>query len=118
MDPFVKQQKQSLQTLKAFVNTIEYQFNTSVKTIRSDNGLEFTNHEATIFDQSKDIIHQKTCLYTLQQNGVVERKHKYLLETTRALMFQSKLPTKYWGECILTTTYLINRLPTTYLNNK
>ncbi|XP_019260646.1 PREDICTED: uncharacterized protein LOC109238613 [Nicotiana attenuata] len=104
--------------LKAFVTMIENQFNTSIKTIRSDNGLEFTSPEALSFYQSKGIIHQKTCPYTPQQNGVVEKKHTYLLETARALMFQSKLPTKYWGECILTATYLINRLPTTYLNNK
>nr|XP_009788648.1 PREDICTED: uncharacterized protein LOC104236429 [Nicotiana sylvestris] len=104
--------------VKAFVSMIENQFNTSIKIIRSDNGLEFTSHEASSFYQSKGIIHQNTCLYTPQQNDVVERKHKYLLETARALMFQSKLPTRYWEECVMTATYLIKRLPTTYLNNK
>ncbi|XP_075075316.1 uncharacterized protein LOC142162690 [Nicotiana tabacum] len=97
---------------------VETQFTTSVKCTRSDNGLEFTRSEATLFFQSKGIEHQRTCPYTLQQNGIVERKHEYLLETAMALLFQAKLPLKYWGECVLTTTFLINRLPTVPLKNK
>ena len=97
---------------------VENQFSTTVKTIRSDNGLEFTSNETTLFFQSKGIIHQKSCPYTPQQNGVVERKHKYILETARALLFQSKLLVKYWGECILASTCLINRLPSFPLHNK
>lgn len=49
---------------------------------------------------------------------MVERKHKYLLETARAILFQSKLHVRYWGECILTVTYIINILSTTYLKIK
>ena len=97
---------------------IENQFQTTVKCIRSDNGLEFNNNETLKFFQAKGITHQRSCLYTPQQNSIVERKHRYLLETARALLFQSKLPTKYWGDCILTSTYLINRLPSTFLQNK
>ena len=108
----------ALCTIKAFISLIENQFHTKLKTIRSDNGLEFSSTEATCFFQEKGIVHQKSCPYTPQQNGVVERKHKYLLETARALLFQSKLPIKYWGECILTATYIINRLPSAYLHNK
>lgn len=44
-------------------------------------------------------------------NGIVERKHRSLLSTARALMFQSGMPLRFWPYSILTTTWLINRLP-------
>lgn len=87
----------TLEVLKTFISMVENQFNTTVKSIRTDNGLEFINTETSSFLKSKGILHEKTCPYTPQQNGIVERKHKYLLETARALLFQSKLPIKYWG---------------------
>lgn len=118
MDSPFKFQEYALQVLKAFTAMVETQFQTTIKTFRTDNGLEFTNTETTNFFHTKGILHQKTCCYTSQQNGVVGWKHKHLLETARALLFQSKLPLKYWGERVLCATYIVNRLPSTVLKNK
>ena len=105
--------------IKAFVTMIHTQFSYKVKTIRSDNALEFTKSDTALeFFASNSILHQTSCIQTPQQNGVVERKHKHLLEVSRALLFQSKLPLRLWGDCVLTATHLINRLPTLLLYNK
>ncbi|GJX06276.1 pyridoxal 5'-phosphate synthase-like subunit PDX1.2 [Tanacetum coccineum] len=57
---------------------------TKVKYIRSDNGTEITNYNCLAFMKSKGIIHQKSMVYTPQQNEVMERKHRHLLERLKA----------------------------------
>jgi len=105
--------------ITSFVQMAKTQFNAVIKVLRSDNALEIsTGHTALDFFSSNEILHQTSCVQTPQQNGVVERKHKHLLEVSRALLFQSYLPLRYWGECVLIATYLINRLPSTVLNNR
>lgn len=37
------------------------------------------------------IVHHKSCVYTLQQNSIVERKRKHLLQIARSLAFQANL---------------------------
>lgn len=114
---YLLQHKQSVSAvLKEFIAMVNNQFHKSVKNLRSDNGTEFVNQDCNKWLKEKGIIHQKSCPYTPQQNGVVERKHKHLLQVARALMFQSKLPKRFWGESILTATYIINRLPSPVLN--
>ena len=97
---------------------IQTQFPTTIKTLRSDNGREFVNSEMTRFCKEKGVIHQTSCTYTLEQNGVAERKNRTILEMTRAIMIDSKVPKYFWPEAIATSIYLINRLPTKTLNMK
>lgn len=102
--------------LKSFINFAYTQFQATVKEIRVDNGSEFMSMRE--FFQSHGIEYQRTCVYTPQQNGVVERKHRHILVVARALLFHSHLPLEFWGECVLTAVYLINRLPSPLLSNK
>ena len=67
--------------------------------------------------KSQGIIHQSLCPYTPQQNGVVERKHRHIMETARAIRFQGHIPIRFWGECVLVVVYIINRIPSTMLSN-
>lgn len=105
-------------TFQAFVKYVTNHFHANIKIIRTDNDTEFFNHQFSHFLSSLEIQHQSSCPYTPQQNARVERKHKHLLEMTRSLRFQSGLLAKYWGECLLTATHLINLLPTPVLQFK
>jgi hypothetical protein len=101
--------------VQQFIKMIENQFHVSVKCVRTDNGPEFL---IPSYYANKGIIHQTSCVENPQQNGRVERKHQHLLNVRRSLLFQSKLPKKFWSYAITHATYLINRVTTPLLNNK
>ncbi|KAL0412449.1 UNVERIFIED_CONTAM: Retrovirus-related Pol polyprotein from transposon RE2 [Sesamum radiatum] len=94
------------------------QFSMNIKVVRTDNGSKFLSEKCQSFFLAKGIIHHRSCPYSPQQNGVVERKHKHLLQIARALMFQSAVPSKFWTEALLTAAFIINRLPTSVLQWK
>ena len=68
---------------------VETQFSTKIKVLRSDGGRgggEYTSKAFKSFLSSNGIMHQIACLYTPQHNGLVERNHIHLIETTITLL--------------------------------
>jgi len=104
--------------LRKFITMVKTQFETNVKIVRSDNGLEFTSKTMQQFYHDHGILRQSSCVETPQQNGRVERKHRHVLNVARALLFQAHLPIKFWGECVLAAVHLINRTPSKVLQGK
>ncbi|CAL1356682.1 unnamed protein product [Linum trigynum] len=101
-----------------FCNLVRTQFDKQVRRIQADNGPEFSAKSLTEYYEEHGIILQTSCTDTPQQNGVVERKHRHLLDTARALRFHANLPIRFWGECVLTAAFLNNRMPLVSIGNK
>ena len=87
--------------IKQFIVYNKTQFDRNVKVIRLDNSTEFVNSVCKDLFNNFGIVNQTSCSYTPLQNGVAERKHRHLLEVTRALRFQAKIPIDLWGPCVL-----------------
>ncbi|PKU71144.1 Retrovirus-related Pol polyprotein from transposon TNT 1-94 [Dendrobium catenatum] len=94
-----------------FIAFIEKQTHHKVKAIRTDGGGEYINHQFQSYLRSNGIHHQVSCPCTPEQNGVAERKHRHILDTTKTLLQTASIPLNYWYEAVDTAVYLINRFP-------
>ncbi|GJW97136.1 retrovirus-related pol polyprotein from transposon TNT 1-94 [Tanacetum coccineum] len=77
--------------------------------IRTDNGTEFVNKTLYDYYESVGIFHQKTVPRTPQQNGVVERRNRTLVEAAQTMLIFSKAPMFLWAEAVATACYTQNR---------
>ncbi|XP_063948067.1 uncharacterized protein LOC135152165 [Daucus carota subsp. sativus] len=80
----------------------------AVKIIRSDNGTEFKNSKMEEFCKANGIKQEFSTPGTPQQNGVVERKNRTLIEAARTMLEEAKLPTYFWAEAVQTACFTQN----------
>jgi hypothetical protein len=81
--------------------------------VQCDNGREFDNSTSRDFFLSHGMQLRMSCSYTSSQNGKVERMICTTNDTIRTLLLQAHLPAHFWAEGLHTSTYLLNRLPST-----
>jgi hypothetical protein len=94
-----------------FKAEIENLTNKKIKTLRTDNGGEYTSKEFVAFCKSAGIRRELTVPHNPQQNGVAERKNRSIEETVKALLNDQGLSMFLWGEAAMTTIYVQNRSP-------
>jgi transposase InsO family protein len=80
---FLKEKSQTQETLKGFLRQAQNKFGLRIKKIRSDNGTKFKDSQIEGFLEEEGIKHEFSSPYTPQQNGVVERKNRTLLDMAR-----------------------------------
>jgi transposase InsO family protein len=83
------------EVLKKFLKWVQNEFDAKVKKIRSDNGTEFKNTQVEDYLDEKGIKHVFLAPYTSQQNGVVERKNRTLIEMTRIMFDEYKTSDRF-----------------------
>lgn len=86
--------------------------------LRTDGGGEFTSTEFERFCTENGIAHEVTAPYTPQHNGVVERRNRTIMNMVRSMLKSKGLPNSFWGEAVVTATYVLNRCPTLKLEGK
>ncbi|KAM1092092.1 hypothetical protein ACFX19_019727 [Malus domestica] len=59
-----------------------------------------------------------SCPHTPEQNRLPERKHRHIIETSITLLRTASLPPSFWSYACQASVYLINRMPSSTLENK
>jgi transposase InsO family protein len=108
----LKSKDQACEMFVKFKSESENQIGLKIKCVRSDRGGEFLSGAFKEVCESAGIKRHFTAPYSPQQNGVVERKNRTIMEMTRSLMKSMGVPAKLWGEAVRHSIYLLNRLPT------
>ncbi|GKC35295.1 retrovirus-related pol polyprotein from transposon TNT 1-94, partial [Tanacetum coccineum] len=81
----------------------------TVRNVRTNNGTEFVNKSLHDFYENVGILHQTSVAHTPQQNGVVERRNRTLVEAARTMLIFSKAHLFLWAKAINTACYTQNR---------
>jgi transposase InsO family protein len=97
-------------TLKCFLRRAQNEFDLNVKKIKSDNESEFKNLQVEEFLEEEGINHEFSAPYTPQQNGVVERKNRMLIDMARTMLGEYTAPERFWSEVVNTACHAINWL--------
>ncbi|GJX69728.1 retrovirus-related pol polyprotein from transposon TNT 1-94 [Tanacetum coccineum] len=106
---FLRSKDETPEFVTNFLKQIQVGLNKTVRFVRTDNGTEFVNQVMSEFYQGVGILHQKSVPRTPQQNGVVERRNRTLVEAARTMMIFSKAPMFLWAEAVATACYTQNR---------
>ena len=114
----LKGKGEAFEKFRKFKAIVELETKAKIKCFRTDRGGEFTSTAFNGFCEESGIVRQLTAPHSPQQNGVVERRNRTLMEMTRSLLKHMSLPNHLWGEAVRHATYLINRVGTKSLTDQ
>nr|GEW73575.1 retrovirus-related Pol polyprotein from transposon TNT 1-94 [Tanacetum cinerariifolium] len=106
---FLRSKDETPEVIIKFITQIQVGLNKIVRYVHTDNGTEFVNHTLTDYYERISIFYQKTVPRTPQQNGVVERRNRTLIEAAQTMLIFSKASMFLCAEAVATACYTQNR---------
>nr|GEW22146.1 hypothetical protein [Tanacetum cinerariifolium] len=99
---FLRSKDEAPDVIKTFLKRITVLLQSPIIIIRTDNDTEFKNQVLKEYFNTVGISHQMSSVRTPQQNGVVERRNRTLVEAARTMLIFSRSPLFLWAEAIAT----------------
>ncbi|GJR53845.1 retrovirus-related pol polyprotein from transposon TNT 1-94 [Tanacetum coccineum] len=106
---FLRSKDETPEIIKKFIAQAQLNYKAKVCKIRTDNGTEFKNATLKAYYEKLGIMQQFSIARTPQQNGVVERRNRTLVEAARTMLIFSRLPEFLWAEAVATACFTQNR---------
>ncbi|GKD53897.1 retrovirus-related pol polyprotein from transposon TNT 1-94 [Tanacetum coccineum] len=106
---FLRSKDETPEVLIDFLKLVQRGLYAQVRTVRTDKGTKFLNKTRHAYFAQEGIEHQTSVARTPEQNGVVERRNRTLVEAARTMLSAVKVPLYFWAEAIATTCFTQNR---------
>ncbi|KAJ9548098.1 hypothetical protein OSB04_020641 [Centaurea solstitialis] len=106
---FLRSKDEAHEIIISVLKEVQMNLQSQVQKTRSDHGTEFKNKVLGGYLESVGIKHTFAAVRTPQQNGVVERRNRTLVEAARTMLAYSKLPMFLWAKAVDTACYTQNR---------
>eukprot|EP00253_Pinus_taeda_P031276 PITA_31276 len=107
----------ALDTFKKFKALVENERGCKIKCLRTDHGGELCSKAFQSYCDMNGMRMQHTTTYTPEQNGIAERKIRTVVKMERCMLQTKGLRKSYWGDAVATSVYILNRSPTSALEN-
>ena len=107
----ISHKSKAFECFKSYSRLVENKLNVNIKALRTDQGHEYLSYLFKNYCDGKGIARQLTIPSTLQQIGIVEKGNRTMLDMVRSMMVQANLPISFWGDALLSTTYIFNQVP-------
>ncbi|GJZ82281.1 retrovirus-related pol polyprotein from transposon TNT 1-94, partial [Tanacetum coccineum] len=95
---FLRSKDETSEIIKKFIAQAQLNYKAKVCKIRTDNGTEFKNATLKAYYEKLGIMQQFSIARTPQQNRVVERRNRSLVEAARTMLIFTRLPEFLWAE--------------------
>jgi transposase InsO family protein len=113
---FMKHKSEVFQHFLNFKAMVKKEKGVSIKCLRSDGGGKYFLNEFSEYLKEHGIQRKYSCSYSPQQNGVVKKKNKHIVEITRAMLNEKNLLNYFWAEAVTIVVYIMNQTPTTTIH--
>lgn len=114
---FLKRKEEVIHCIEGFLKTAEKQCPGGIKILMTDNGLEFINKEVKKLTHQNGVRHQRTVIYTPEQNGSAERENRTVMEAARTMLHAKGLGPEFWEEAVNTAVYVLNATGTSTVDD-
>nr|GEY52409.1 retrovirus-related Pol polyprotein from transposon TNT 1-94 [Tanacetum cinerariifolium] len=99
---FLRSKDETPEFVVKLLKQLQVGLNKTVRHVQTDNGIKFVNKDLTAYYESVDITHENTVSRTPQQNDVVKRRNRTLVEAARTMLIFSKALMFLWAEDVAT----------------
>nr|GEU93467.1 hypothetical protein [Tanacetum cinerariifolium] len=100
---FLRSKDETPEVLNDFLRLVQRGLHAQVRTVRTDEGMELLNKTLHAYFAAEGINHQMSVARTPEQNDIVERRNRTLVEAARTILSAAKVPLFFWAEAIATT---------------